>query len=64
MPVLAAQGLEHFTRDILTNVAGKLDLMHAEKAIRSTTGKLLSEKGQLQALRAPFVGRVKLWGCG
>jgi DNA helicase HerA-like ATPase len=62
--LLASQDLEHFTRDILTNVATKLVLMHAETAIRTTAGRLLLEKGQLQALREPFVGLVKLGGGG
>ena len=65
--LLASQDLEHFTRDILTNVAAKLVLMHAETAIRTTAGRLLLEKEQLQALREPFVGLVKLGGgrgCG
>lgn len=62
--LLASQDLEHFTRDILTNVAAKLVLMHAETAIRTTAARLLLEKEQLQALREPFVGLVKLGGGG
>jgi DNA helicase HerA-like ATPase len=55
--LLASQDLDHFSRDILNNVATKLVLMHAETAIRTTAGKLLLEKEQLQALKEPFVGR-------
>ena len=45
-------------------MAAKLVLMHAETAIRTTAGRLLLEKGQLQALWEPFVGLVKLGGGG
>jgi hypothetical protein len=62
--LLASQDLEHFSRDILNNVATKLVLMHAETAIRTTAGKLLLEKEQLQALKEPFVGLVKFGGSG
>jgi len=62
--LLASQDLDHFSRDILGNVATKLVLMHSETAIRATAGKLLLEKEQLQALREPFVGLVKFGGSG
>lgn len=62
--LLASQDLEHFSRDILNNVATKLVLMHAETAIRTTATKLLLEKEQLQALKEPFVGLVKFGGSG
>ena len=62
--LLASQDLDHFSRDILNNVATKLVLMHAETAIRTTAGKLLLEKEQLQALKEPFVGLVKFGGSG
>lgn len=62
--LLASQDLEHFSRDILNNVATKLVLMHSETAIRATAGKLLLEKEQLQALKEPFVGLVKFGGSG
>ena len=62
--LLASQDLEHFSRDILNNVATKLVLMHAETAIRTTAGKLLLEKEQLQALKEPFVGLAKFGGTG
>jgi DNA helicase HerA-like ATPase len=62
--LLASQDLEHFSRDILNNVASKLVLMHAETAIRTTAGKLLLEKEQLQALKEPFTGWVKFGGSG
>jgi energy-coupling factor transporter ATP-binding protein EcfA2 len=62
--LLASQDLEHFSRDILNNVATKLVLMHSETAIRATASKLLLEKEQLQALKEPFVGLVKFGGGG
>jgi len=62
--LLASQDLEHFSRDILNNVATKLVLMHSETAIRATASKLLLEKEQLQALKEPFVGLAKFGGSG
>lgn len=62
--LLASQDLEHFSRDILNNVATKLVLMHSETAIRATASKLLLEKEQLQALKEPFVGLAKFGGTG
>lgn len=62
--LLASQDLEHFSRDILNNVATKLILMHSETAIRATASKLLLEKEQLQALKEPFVGLAKFGGSG
>jgi hypothetical protein len=62
--LLASQDLDHFSRDILNNVATKLVLMHSETAIRATASKLLLEKEQLQALKEPFVGLVKFGGSG